>query len=802
VSGKVKVYLVGNAHIDPVWLWRRSEGRWVTRSTVRSVLRLMDRHPRFTFAFSSSALYRWLEESEPELLEAVRRRVREGRWAVVGGWVVEPDCNIPCGESFVRHALYGKRYFRERLGVDVRVGYNIDSFGHCAGLPQVLRKSGLEYYVFMRPNPRERELPSYVFWWEGADGSRVLAYRLPINYAVRGERLREALREYARMAREGVGVIMCIYGRGDHGGGPTEEDLRIAEEAAEELGVEVVFGTPEDFFKDVASRGVELPVVRGELQHHARGCYSAHRVVKKLNRAAEHGLLAAERLAVVAHVLAGLPYPRSELREAWERALFSQFHDSLAGTCIPEAYEDVKNMYHYSLDVASQAIERAAHAVAARVDTSSGESLVVFNPVAARVRWPVEVEPAWPEGKGLVSPEGGEVACQQIQPSSLTSMRRVVFVAELPPLGYVAYRIAPSGGSAPSSLTVRDHVIESERFLLEVDLETGLIKRLYDKRHRVDVFSDLAPRALVIDDPSDTWSHGVDRFDRVIGAFEPEGVSVLERGPVRGMLRAKFRYGRSRLWQDYVVYADLDFIELRLRVKWLEERKVLKLSFPVNLSDPALTCEVPYGVVARPCNGEEEPMQRWIDLSGMVATEPGELPYGLAVVNDGIYSYSAEGAELRLTLLRSPLYAHHDPHKPEPGLDYEYVDHGIHRFRFLLVPHAGDWRQVRLFTYAELLNMGLPYVIEDAHPGSLPRELSLVRLSSEEAAVGALKLAEDSDDLVLRLYETSGRGCKVLVELPPLGRSVETSLGPHELKTLRVPRDRKWPVRECNLLEE
>jgi len=763
----------------------------------------MEKYPDFTFVFSSSALYKWIEESEPELFDKVKKYINEGKWIAVGGWVVEPDCNLPSGESFVRHALYGKRYFRDKFGIDVKVGYNIDSFGHNAMLPQILKKSGIDFYVIMRPNPREKELPLYVFWWEAPDGSRVLTYRLPFSYALHGKRLSEHIEKYVEEVKRGIGVIMCLYGRGDHGGGPTEGDIEILRETNEALReVEIVFGTPQQFFDDVLSRNVKLPVVRDELQHHARGCYSAHLKIKKLNRTSEHLLLQAERVAVMSSLLTGVDYPREDFRKAWENVLFSQFHDSLGGTCIPEAYDDIEDMYRYSLNIAKQHIERAIHAIASNIDTRQSErSLVIFNPLTVAVKVPIEIEPAWSENIRVYDTDGREVPYQYVQPNSFIGNRRAVIVVHLPPLGYKVYSLRESKSRRETVVRARDTVLENKRFLLEINPETGCISKLLDKENNVEVFSGEASRPLIVDDPSDTWSHGVTKFEKIVGSFKEAKVTVIEEGPIRCRVRAKSYYNRSVLWQDYILYANLNLIELRSRVEWHERQKMLKLAFPVNVKEPTLSCEIPYGFIERATNGEEEPMQRWIDLTGVVYVGGEKLDYGVAIVSDSVYSYSALGSEIRLTLLRSPIYAHHDPRKPVPGVDYKYMDQGIHYFKFLILPHVGNWRKVDVVPYAELVNSQIPYIIESAHEGKLPREFSFIKTNKENVIVNVVKLAEDGNDVVLRLYEIHGMKTEVEISLPGIERTLRITVNPYEIKSLLVPLDPSKPVRECNLIE-
>lgn len=796
--------LSGNAHIDPVWLWRWFEGYWTVRSTVRRVVDLMEKYPSVTFVFSSSIMYRWLEECEPHLFEKVRKLVGEGRWIPIGGWVVEPDCNIPCGESYIRQALYGKSYFKEKLGVDIVVGYNIDSFGHNASLPQILRKSGYRYYIFMRPDRREKDLPP-IFLWESQDGSRILAYRHPVSYALYGDRLVEALEKLA--LNPPLPVILILFGRGDHGGGPTYEDMKAIEEFTSRFKDNIIrFSNPEEFFKRILEAGLDIPIVRGELQHHATGCYSLLSEVKALNRRAEYSLMAAERLSVLAYLLTGLSYPRDRLRMGWMHTLFCQFHDSLAGTCIPEAYWDIRNMYGESISIAYESINLAAQRISSMVDTKDGAYIIVFNPTGVHARFPIEVEP-WPGDYAILDPDNGRLAqVQDVRPSSITARRRVLFTADIPALGYKSYRLvdkAARESGVEGVLEASNLTIGNDYFVIEVDPEGCGIKMLYDRRIGVNVFRGYGASPIVLKDESDTWGHGVYSYRYEEGRFRNTEVSLIESGPVRATICVKACFSNSTIWQYISLYRGLDFIDVKVKLDWREKHRMLKLSFPVNLDSSTVTYEIPYGVITRIANGVEEPGQRWVDVSGTLSKPDRSVEFGLAIVNDSKYGYDAYGSELRMSILRSPPYAHHEPHKLKPSVEYEYIDQGLHTFRYVLVPHPGGWKTVfdRIAGIAEILNTGFFYIVEDQHVGSLPLKLSSINVEPYNVIPTVLKLSEESNDLILRLVEYCGIETEACIDMRILGREVRIRMKPFEIKTLRIPLDRGKPVIECNLLE-
>ena len=328
------LHMIGNAHIDPVWLWQWPEGYQEVRATFQSAIDRLEEYPDFVFTSDSVVFFQWVEETDPALFERVRERIADGRWQVIGGWWLEPDCNIPAGESYVRQALYGQRYLQDRFGIAATTGANLDSFGHNATIPQLLRGAGMDSYVFLRPGPNEKELEGPVFWWESPDGSRVLAYRIPHEYCAPrddlGGHLEKALAELPDDQEE----LMVFYGVGNHGGGPTKANLESI--ARLNRGGELPpleLSSVRSYFDSVSGNG-DLPVLRGELQHHSAGCYTTHSPIKRWNRRAENLLLRAEKWSAVADRLGAQGYAREELTEAWKLLLFNQFHDTLAGTSI------------------------------------------------------------------------------------------------------------------------------------------------------------------------------------------------------------------------------------------------------------------------------------------------------------------------------------------------------------------------------------------------------------------------------------------------------------------------------------
>ena len=805
-NNKRTLHMIGNAHIDPIWLWQWQEGFHEVRATFRSMLDRMKEYPEFVFTSSSAAFYMWVENSDPGMFEEIKQRVAEGRWQIVGGWWIQPDCNIPCGESFVRQALYGQHYFRDKLGVIARVGYNPDSFGHNAMLPQILKKSGLEYYVFMRPGPHEKTLPGRVFWWEADDGSRVLAGQIAHTYAASGENFENQIRRCAEEIKPPLTEGACYYGVGNHGGGPTIESIKVIRRLQVDRDLPTLaFSSPAQFFVAVQESQADIPLVHDELQHHASGCYAAHSAVKRWNRQAENLLLAAEKLSAVAAHVAAQPYPR-DLAQAWQDVLFCQFHDVLAGTSLEAAYDDARAMYGEATSIAGRALNYATQSLAWNIaipQEAGMRPIVVFNPHAWSLRASVELEMEHVgEQDALLDDKGQPVAMQTIQPwSTVRGRNRLSFIADLPALGFRVYRLTPlQENSAFATVAGSDTTLENQRFRLSFDSRSGCISSLFDKQSWINIFKGPAARPVVIDDPSDTWSHGVFRFDQVIGEFAADSVRLVEQGPVKAVVRVISSYGNSRLVQDFTLYSEMDQIDVHVMVDWHEKRKMLKLRFPVNVTSDTATYEIPYGHLVRPADGEEEPGQSWIDVSG--ATAESGMGYGLSLLNDGKYSFDASGSDMGLTVLRSPIYAHHNPAVPEAGTDYSYVDQGIQHFNYTLLPHRGSWQEADVVRHAAALNQP-PVVLAGTYhaQGKLPQQMSFVTARPANIVVSAIKQAETGDDLIVRAYETAKVATRATISLMAWQRTIQADFAPCEIKTFRVPMNSNEPPTETSLLE-
>lgn len=835
-DGTTAVHMIGNAHLDPVWLWRWQEGYAEIKATFRSALDRMREFPEFKFTSACASYYKWVEENAPDMFAEIKARVAEGRWTVAGGWWVQPDCNLPAGESFARHSLYGQRYFLKKFGTIASVGYNVDSFGHHAMLPQLLRLSGMDNYVFMRPEEREKPMAANLFWWESADGSRVLAYRIPHLYSTHWtEPALPKMRLVAEIATAEGTDQMCFYGVGNHGGGPTIANLREIRAAQEEMGEDrIACSSPNVYFERMRARlrmtgpKTSLPLVTGDLQHHARGCYSAHAETKALNRRAEQRLLFAEKFAAMAQLLLGVPCDSDLLQAAWQQVMFNQFHDIIGGCSIKEAYDDSRESYGHALHAGATVLNAALQRISWAVDTHRdevealnrnqhwrfwetgdlGTPVVVFNPLP----WEATVPLQLPQRLRSVANDAGEpLEIQQVRASRTYTGDNydTLTIVQIPAMGYrvywmYMYQDKKAGATAPpdsgdSPLTATATAMENRFVRVEIEPHTGYIKRLFDKRGGVEALNGSGAVPVVIDEyDSDTWAHGIDRFCREAGKFADAEVGLIEDGPLRSTLRITSRYGQSVLRQDVTLLRDSPDIHVKVKLDWRERHKMLKLSFPLRIEHPRAVYEIPYGHIERPVNGEEEPGQMWVDVTG-VLPEDGSRAYGLALLNDSKYSFSVQDADLRMTVARGAVFAELETERVERWA--EYMDQGMQEFAYTLAPHEGGWQDAGIVRKALELNVPPTYVVETYHHGPLPGSFCGMRVSPEQVVAAVLKRAEDGGGYVVRCYESAGRETEATLEIVALGRKWRALFGRCEIKTFFVPDDAGLPIRETNLLE-
>lgn len=803
---KYKFRMIGHGHIDPVWLWRWTEGISVVHSTFRSALDRMKENPEMIFTCSSAQFYKWVADNDPEMLKEIRMRIKEGRWEVVGGWWVEPDANMPSGEAMVRQGLYGQLTLEKLVGKRATVGYHADSFGHAGTIPQILSKQGMNNYVFMRPGPHEKNLPSDLFWWESSDGSKVLAYRIQDSYNDSNQvdnRLKSIIK---KAPTQPMHSFMAFYGVGDHGGGPTKANLKSIDELKKEDGAPtIIYGRTDDYFNEIRQdKSLKLPTIKDDLQHHAVGCYTADWVIKKGNRQSEEALVSTEKLCAIGESMWGAIYPKSLLTESWERLLFFQFHDSLAGSSLASHTKDAAEAYGRIQDVAHETAALAIQKLEWQIPTEdpNSEYLIVFNPHAWEVNTDIRYDFGWrsiPEKTQVTDEQGQSLSHQWVIGESQCGDRRgLVTFLSIPAMGYRQIRVQkgfPKPVDKPAS--AEGNILENEFFKISV-FSDGTIS-IYDKELNKSLFSGRGKgcKAVVINDTSDAWSHDIKTFDEEIGYFKNANIKVLENGPLRAKMRVISTWGDSKLTIDWSLIAGSREIGADVTLDWHEHLKMLKFSFPMALSSSVSTYEAPYGHIVKEANGYENPGHRWIDLSGNI----DGIPYGFAVLNDAKYGYDVKDADMRISIARSAVYAHHNPKKLDLENEYYWMDQGIQNFRMKLLPHKGDWCEANVPRKAEEFLSRPILAYQGIHPGKLDKSASFMRINVPNVNVTSVKKSEKGDDLIIRCVETLGRSVSAKIDFVYDNFEWNGDFIPNEIKTLRYNSRRK-SIKEVNLLEE
>jgi len=796
-TGRRKVlHIIGHSHIDAAWLWPWREGADTVLTTFRSALDRIRETPGFCYTHSSAMHYQWVEEADPSMLEEIRTRIREGRWEVVGGWPVEPDCNVPAAESFVRHALYGKEFCRRKLGVDVRIGFNPDSFGHAAGLPTILKHSGYGYYAFMRPQEHEMTLP-LLFWWEAPDGSRILTCRIWRNYDADADLVKPAA-EAAFAPGFDHGAL--FFGVGDHGGAVTKAQIQKLDELKKDAALpELRFSTLRDFFKAIEASPAfaSLPVVKGELQHHARGCYSANGEGKVLNRRAERSLVNSEAILLMASRTMGREYPAGPFAKSWRKVLFCQFHDMMAGTSLYSDYQDVRDSVGYACEVAQTARVSALEAMAKRVDLSQVKegAVFVFNPLPWKRKALLECYAEDnPSGNAPVShlaaKDGTKVPLQWRPSASMTNFfPRLSAWVELPACGYTVFELAH--GDPPAAEPYHEFFKVSDSALGISSLKAP------DGAEMLAAPVGLA----VIRDTSDTWAHGIAKFDEEIGRPAFLSSAVVEDGPVTRVTRQRASWHDSEIVLDVAQFAGLDFVELRFVIDWREREQILKLEVPTALENPRVFAKVPGAILERAANGEEEPYQDWSAVQGKVRG----ADYTMAMLNAQSYSYDCRGGVWRTILVRSAPYARHNPNQVPGNDNNAWLDQGRQERRFWLKCARGAQSEMGLDRLAEELQSPAEYVLDSRHEGTDPREQTWLEIEPKNVWPLAIKRAEGAaNESIVRVQERSGVTTQARLRSAKLGLDHTIALAPFELKTVAIRQKSTGgpaEVREVSALE-
>lgn len=687
-----KIHLVCNAHLDPIWLWEKEEGIAEAISTFRTAADFCEEYDGFVFNHNEAVLYEWVEEHDPALFARIQRLVKEGKWHIMGGWYLQPDCNMPSGESIYRQIETGRDYFQEKFGQSPTTAINFDPFGHSQGLVQILRKNGYDSYLFCRPGQDRCELPAETFLWKGLDGSEIMAHRAFQSYLTARGKAADKISAYAKEGFPGSDGLI-LWGIGNHGGGPSREDL--AKISALSLdGYQLEHSTPEAFFAKVDPK--TLPLVDKSLNSWAVGCYTSQIRIKQAHRKLESQLYLTEKIAAHAEHCIGLAYPEDAFMEAQKDLVFCEFHDILPGSSIQPGEEAALRQLDHGLEILSRIRTKAFFALCAgQPKAQNGEiPILVYNPHPYPVETIVECEfqladQNWNDGEFTdvqVYADGKRLPTQvEKEYSNLTLdwRKHVVFQAVLAPSAISRFDCRLEV-KLSKPVPEQEFAVITPELTARINRKTGLLEQ-----YCVNGVEQLAGDAflpVIYETDEDPWGSMIRRFDKKLGVFSlMEGPRVVEDGEVRKVIESVFRRGDSRVVLQFGIPKKGTEISVHVVANWQEPNRVLKLEIPVAAQNRQYTGETMFGTAVLPQDGDEAVSQRWCSF--------GNGRQGITIVNSGTYGSSCKNGVVSLTLLQSACYAaltlEGRPIVPE-GRYLPRIDLGVREFDFWLNPAGNE----------------------------------------------------------------------------------------------------------------
>ncbi len=729
-EGQLNLSAIGHAHIDTAWLWPLAETRRKCTRTFSTAVRYMDEYPQYQFACSQAQQYEWIKEMHPDLYERIKEKIKAGRFIPTGGSWVEPDCNIPSGESLVRQFVYGQRFFRKEFGITCQEFWEPDVFGYSAALPQILRQVGMRHFLTIKLSWNQfNKLSSHSFYWEGLDGSQVLTHFPPADTYNSAANVKEVLfsqTNYKDLDRSQEAYL--LFGWGDGGGGPTRDMLEQIKRMENVDGLpRVEMRSPHEFFTRLEENSEDLLTWVGELYFELhRGTYTTQARNKLYNRQSEFLLHDLEFVAAVAHTLEDADYPQADLDRMWKMVLTNQFHDIIPGSSIAEVYEDSNAHYQEVLATAATLRNQSMVTLLGKPE-QDGKNVAALNTLGVD-RTEVVVLPAGLEG--IQTTAGG----------------KSLGIASVPSYGYRVF-------SPDKNLDQMVRVEEvGETIVLENDLvravfrQDGALISLFDKRvKREGVEPGQAANRFVLfdDNPNswDAWDVDIFHLEKPLPVAGAKNYKVVEEGPLRAAVVFEYDLTSSATVRQTVsltaVSPRLDFDN---EVAWHENHKILKVEFPLNLHTTQATYEIQFGNVQRPTHWNTSWDMARFEVVGHKWADVSEPDFGVALLNDSKYGHSVHDNILRLSLLRAPT-------APDPQ-----ADQGQHVFRYALLPHTGIPQEAGVIEEGYRFNDPLQIF----PTGRDPVEKSFFQVSSPALILDTVKKAEDSDDVIVRLYEARG----------------------------------------------
>ncbi len=747
-DGQHTVSAIGHAHIDTAWLWPLAETRRKVIRTLSTTLRLMEDYPEYKFSFSQAVQHDWVKEMRPDLYAQIKKRVKEGRIVPVGGMWVEPDTNVPSGESLIRQMLVGQRWFEREYGLRCKEIWIPDVFGYCAQLPQIAALGGATRFLTQKLSWNQMNKPQHhTFMWEGLDGTKLLTHFPPTDTYNAVCTVKEALfhvRNYKDLERSNESYM--LFGFGDGGGGPTKEMLERLRRMADVDGLpRMAVRSSDEFFDRLEADAKDLNTVVGELYFELhRGTYTTQARTKRGMRKSEFLLHDVELIAAVASAMRGnaKAYPSQALGELWKTVLLNQFHDILPGSSIHAVYEDAHAQLGATMTTASELRDKAVSTLAATLPQAKAEQRLLAINTAGVVRRDVIELPEAATNAKQIGASGKPLGVITFMDEMGVQVQSFSDCVEL-----------DSDTDPVTARTTRDGFVLENDFVRATFLKDGALVSLHEKRANREAIADgaRANQFVMFDDNPTNWeAWDVDVFhlEKRTNVAGATSAKLVEKGPLRAAITFTYQLSpKSAIRQTVTLAATSARVEFHTEVDWHESKQFLKVEFPVNVRAQEATYDVQFGHLKRPTHFNtshdvarfEVCAHKWADLS--------EAGFGVALLNDCKYGYAAHGNVLRLSLLRAPK-------SPDPEADM-----GTHMFSYALLPHVGSIVDSNVIDQAYAFNLPLVIGTTQAEATSM----NLFSVDQSNVVIETVKKAEDSNALIVRLYEShGGRGAVTL----------------------------------------
>lgn len=745
-----EVIMDGHSHLDIAWLWRVQETQRKTARTFANNLALMDQYPEFKFTQSQAIVYHWMKHNNPDIYERIKEKVQNGQWYIVGNTWVECDTNVASGESMIRQLLYGREFFMKEFGVSSDTYWLPDCFGFSHALPQIIKKSGMEYFITSKlRNQDTNRFPHTLFKWRGHDGSEILAFNQRTHY--QGDYDPAYLVEAADQCdlKGTMKTAFGMFGYGDGGGGSTYRMLENAKRLEKFPGLPTArMGHPNEFFAKAEEIRDELPVYNDELYYeNHRGTYTSQGFIKKNNRRNEFRLSRIEMAGTF-----GKGYDKERLHQLWLLFLKNQFHDILPGTSIHEAMEDCRPDFKLLEEQGNEMLHSSLSDIASKVDIKE-DGVIVWNLLSHAVTSHVTIE-----GTKTVN-----AICRNF---TKEGKEYTEFIAtDVPPMGYKFYPYAKPV-EAPN-VKIGDNIIENEVLKVTYDKD-GFITSVFDKENNREALNGRGNEISVFIDKclhETAWNLEQNYEKKKWVLSTAESVEITESNPVRAVLKITRKFNKSTISQNVILYAGSRQLMFETEVDWQERDKVMKAAFPVNVLNTEATFEAAHGAIKRPTHRNspfdaarfEQCAHKWADLS--------EGDYGVSILNDCKYGYDILDSRMRITLLRAPTC-------PDTKGDL-----GYHKFTYAFYPHNGTWQTGRTVQEAFELNLPLCATSVTQSNGELPSDYSFITCNNDDIVIDAVKSAQDGNGIIVRLYQSRRvRGERTLTINLPFTKAYECNL--------------------------